>query len=346
VDHQHRKASASPGKKSGGNGGSGGCADALGNSELAELLLEQAAREEGVDETQLLFGTHPDQFWFAEDGDDDGTTTTTRRQQDDKLPGLRPKHEGKEYEDFTDGTAFVKGANDAHAVDPNDVKQGALGDCYLIAGMAAVARADPKLIEDLIKDNGDGTFDVSLYIRPSRYGYPRPVTKTVDARLAVKASGRPLYAGHGDKEDGKTELWTAIIEKTLAQHKSSYDLISGSKIGKDGFAYAGTNELLTGQIENYFSTDGMDADEALLWIDMALEEGKPVTAGTRNLKDDPALTTEAKSQNVYWNHAYAPESVDLTAETIDLQNPWGSSHVEALSGEDFIRFYRNIRIGG
>jgi len=346
VDQLHRQASQGRSKQTGGNSGNNAPAQSLGNSELAEVLLEQAAREEGVDDNQLLFGTHPDQFWFAEDGDDDSTTTTTRRTQEEELPGLRPKHEGKEYEDFENGTAFVKGANDDHAVAANDVKQGALGDCYLIAGMAAVARADPKLIEKLIKDNGDGTYDVSLYIRPHRRGYPRRVTKTVDSRLAVKYSGKPLYAGAGDKEDGKVELWSALIEKTVAQHKDSYDSISGSKIGKDGFTYSGTNELLTGKIENYFSTDNMDSDEALLWIDLALEEGNPVTTSTRNLKEDEDLTREANAKNVYWNHAYAPMSVDLDAETVDLQNPWGSSHVESLSGEDFIKYYRNIRIGG
>ena len=49
--------------------------------------------------------------------------------------------------------------------------------------MASVARANPALIEDLIHDNEDGTFDVSLFIRPDRYTRPR-VTTTVDARLA------------------------------------------------------------------------------------------------------------------------------------------------------------------
>ena len=38
--------------------------------------------------------------------------------------------------------------------------------------------------------------------------------------------------------------------------------------------------------------------------------------------------------------------MDLNAETIDLQNPWGSSHVDDLSAEDFLRFYKAIRLGG
>jgi len=346
MEHAHRTAKSSKKGSKGNGGGAAASEPALGNQEMAELLLQEAARVEGASDDQLWLPTHKDELWFAEDGDDDGGTGTTRRQQEAKLPGLRPKHEGKEYEDFENGTAFVKGEGDAHAVDANDVKQGALGDCYLIAGMAAVARADPKLIEDLIKDNGDGTFDVTLYIRPRRYARPEPVVTTVDARLAVKYSGKPLYAGLGDKEDGKEELWTALIEKTLAQQKDSYDLISGGNINKNGFNYGGSSELLTGKRENYMPTDSMDSDEALLWIDLALEEGRSVTVSSRNLKDDEDLTREANGRNVYWNHAYAPISVDLDAETMDLQNPWGSSHVEDLSGDDFLRFYRAIRIGG
>jgi hypothetical protein len=343
----HRK--SNPTKKSSKSSGGGGCATgtipALGNAEAAELLLGEAARIQGVSENQIWLPTHADEFKFANDGDGDGPGTG-RRQQDAALPALRPKHEGKEYEDFETASAFVKGEDDKNSVAANDVKQGALGDCYLIAGMAAVARADPKLIKKLITDNGDGTFDVSLYIRPDRYVRPRLVTTTVDSRLAVKHSGKPLYAGIGDQADGQDEIWTALIEKAVAQQKGSYDLISGSKINKHGFNYAGTSELLTGKRGSYLSTDGMDTDEALLQIDLALEEGRPVVASSRNLKDDPELTREANEQNVYWNHAYAPVSVDLNAETMDLQNPWGSSHVDDLSAKDFLRFYKAIRLGG
>ena len=328
---------------------------AFANSDMAKVLLDEAAHQQGIDTASLdFFGRgalngleeDPDKFWFAEDGDDDGGGGKTRRKQDLELPGLRPKHSDKEYEDFEKGIPFVKGAGDAHEVDANDVKQGALGDCYLIAGMAGVARANPEAIKDLIKDNGDGTFDVTLYLRSSRYSRPRPVVTTVDAQLAVKYSGKPLYAGLGDTADGEQELWTALIEKTVAQQKDSYDLISGGNINGDGFTFAGTTELLTGKTEGYYRTDDMDEDEALLYVNLALEEKLPVTCDSRNLKDDPDITQEANAQNVYWNHAYAPMSADLGSYTFDLQNPWGSSHVTDLSAKDFLRFYRSIRIGG
>jgi hypothetical protein len=317
--------------------------DAFSNSFLAEALLREAGAKGGLDSTfeQAGGGASLDEdFWvFAEDGDE-------RKQQKDALPGLRPKHEGSEYEDFANGVAFVQGSGDDHAVDPNDVKQGALGDCYLIAGMAAVARADPRAIQDAIKDNGDGTFDVTLFLRATRSSRPRAVTRTVDARLAVKSAGRPLYAGTGDTDGDQVELWTALIEKTVAQHKESYDLISGGNINGDGFVFAGVSELLTGKAESYMSTDRMDGDEALLYMSFALEEKKPLVASSKNIEGDEELTREANRYNVYWNHAYAPESVDLGARTVNLQNPWGSSHVRDLPIDKFLQYYKALRIGG
>ena len=309
-----------------------------------DLAAKQATRG---DMSQLwLPGEDPGKYQFAEDGDDVGSVKGPRKQQDSKLPELREKHAGSQYLDYENGAAFVKGAGDAQAVDANDVKQGALGDCYLIAGMAAVARADPAAIQKLIKDNGDGTFDVTLYLRKSAYGRPTPVVTRVDARLASKAPGSPLYAGVGDQEGGKSELWTALIEKTVAQQKGSYDKISGGNIAKDGFMFAGATELLTGKIENYYSLDRMDEDDALLTIAAALEGKKPVSVDSRNLESDAELTRQATSKNVYWNHAYAPSAVDIDARTIDLQNPWGSSHVTKLPVDLFLKYYRSIRVNG
>ena len=320
----------------------------FGNSWLAQALLEEAAKDVGGGGEDWAIGLSedPEKYVFAEDGDDVGGQTGERKQQKEGLPALRPTHENSQWEDFQGGKAFVQDEKDKHAVDPNDVAQGSLGDCYLIAGMAAVARANPEAIKKLIKDNGDGTFDVTLYIRSSAYGRPRAVTKTVDARLAVKSAGRPLYAGTGDKKGDDVELWTALIEKTLAQHKQSYDLISGGNINGNGFNFAGATELLTGEYESYQRIDTLDDDEILLNIAIALDDRKPITVDSRNIEGDEALTREANKANVYWNHAYAPQSVDLDGRTISLQNPWGSHHVTDLKVEDFKRYYKAIRVGG
>ena len=327
---------------------------ALGNSAVATALAPaKADKGPAVD----LFGAamagkeDPNKYKFAEGPEDKVAAPSNdgRMNQKAGLPALREKHAGSPYEDFKKGTSFVQGAGDKAAVDPNDVRQGGLGDCYLMAGMAGVARANPDAIQKLIKDNKDGTFDVTLYLRKSPYSRPTPVTKTIDARLPVKGPGSttPLYANTGDVgADGQTELWSALIEKTVAQHKQSYDKISGGNIAKDGFNFAGATELLTGKNESYQATDSMAGDDILLTIAAALEAKKPITVDSRDLATDPALTQQANAKNVYWNHAYAPVSVDMDKGTINLQNPWGSNHVDNLSVEDFKKFYRSIRVNG
>jgi hypothetical protein len=284
--------------------------------------------------------------------DPDADTATSappepaRKQQEAPLPELRDKHQGKnEYEDYEQLTAFIKGSSDEHEVDPNDVDQGSLGDCYFMASLAAVARANPDAIKKLITDNGDGTFKVTLYIRGHAWSKATPVTKTIDARLASKVAGTPLYSGLGDKADGKSEGWGPLLEKRLAQEKGSYHDISGGNISK-GFNYAGGFELLTGKKQKTESVSALSDDEILLVVKDALDNSKPVTCGSLSGEQSADLTTDANKHNVFWNHAYAPMAVDPGAKTISLQNPWGTSHVENLSIKDFRRFYKNIRVGG
>ncbi len=313
------------------------------NSFLLDVL-ETAVIDQGEQDSFLSFaedsvaaGFDPEQLTFAEDDD--------RKEQVAPLPGLREKHADKEYGDYEGGVAFLQGEGDKNAVDPNDVAQGALGDCYLMAGMLAVARSNPQLIQDLIVDNGDGTFAVTLYIRDSWRSAPKKVITVIDARLPEKYKGTPLYAKTGDSEGESVELWPALIEKAVAQQKGSYEQISGGNIGKDGFKFAGATELLTGEKEDYLKTSSLDEDDALLHIAIALDDHQPCTCDSKNMEDEADLAKEALAYNVYGNHAYVPGDVDLDARTIDLNNPWGSHNVENLPVADFLRFYRSIRIG-
>ena len=334
---------------SGKSGQTDNLQEQYGNEFLAGVI-ETAAADVGED--QWFSFEDPEKFEFAEDNEN--------QKQDLALPGLRDKHEkaneeaiaaGDEakyqYEDMGEGgNAFVKGEGDEHVVAANDVKQGSLGDCYLIAGMAAVARANPDAIKKLIKDNGNGTYDVTLWYRRRRDRMPQKTTVTIDLQLVAKRANLPLYAKGGDKgEDGKTEFWCALLEKALAQKKGNYNDISGGNINKGGFHFAGSMEFLTGQVESYLKVDDLEDDDIMLYVACALDDGHPVMSSTRNLKDDADLTKSANAKNVYWNHAYAPSAYDLDAMTISLQNPWGSHHVEKLSIEDYRRFYKQLRVG-
>ena len=97
---------------------------------------------------------------------------------------------------------------------PAQVRQGATGDCVLIAALRAVARNRPGDLENAIRDNGDGTLTVWLH-EASRVGDRATPTGTmleftVTASVPHDARGMVLYAQpHG-------ALWGAILEKTMA----------------------------------------------------------------------------------------------------------------------------------
>lgn len=55
-----------------------------------------------------------------------------------------------------------------HEPSINDVKQGNLGDCYLLAGVSALINEHPEKIKECMKDNGDGTVTVRFYQKYSR----------------------------------------------------------------------------------------------------------------------------------------------------------------------------------
>ena len=186
---------------------------------------------------------------------------------------------------------------------PQHATQGQLGDCYFIAGMAATARANGDDIKKLIKDNGDGTFDVTLYLRETAYSNPVPVTRTVDMRLPTTGS-KPLYGGMGNTD----ELWPAILEKRFAMEMGGYGNIEGGTV--DGLMKGnwGASEILRGKPERYFSTGRLSDDQALRMFEQALEADKPITVDSLNMADDAALAAEAKKWNVYGNHAYAVEA--------------------------------------
>jgi hypothetical protein len=136
-----------------------------------------------------------------------------------------------------------------------------------------------------------------------------------------------------------------LIEKAWAVHKGTYTGIEGGHVNDDG-KFAGAIALLTNLNEGYYTPSSIEDKKLAAMIDEALKKGWPVACDSKNLdKESAALKAEADKAGVVGNHAYAPQRVDLQGMTLDLQNPWGSSHVSGLKIADFKKFYRGLRIG-
>lgn len=90
-----------------------------------------------------------------------------------------------------------------------DLKQGAIGDCYLIAGLGSIVEREPKVIKRAILDNGDGTVTVRLFDK-SKDVPPKFSEKYVTFEKSVLKSDEGNHA--------KDTLWVQMLEKAYAIH--------------------------------------------------------------------------------------------------------------------------------
>ena len=123
-----------------------------------------------------------------------------------------------------------------------DIDQGALGDCYLISAMGAVAASNPDIIADMISvDAASGSFTVTFQ-QLQRDGSFRPVKIEVDGYMPTRRGTRRMAYALSDNtfDPNNTALWPAVIEKAYAQWKGGYDAIG------DGGISSQAMEAMTG----------------------------------------------------------------------------------------------------
>jgi hypothetical protein len=228
--------------------------------------------------------------------------------------------------------------------DPGGIQQGALGDCWFVAQMGSVSRKQPERIRSLIQNNGDGTFDITLYLRNQANDIV-PSTKTVDMMLPSAGVG-PIYARPG--KDVK-EYWAALLEKRLAMETGSYESIRGSKISEGLDNYQGGMELLTGRRASVLRTAARPKDELLTTMKEVLDDGRPISAQSHSYPDGHELSAAADKKGVFWNHEYTVLDVDVNAATVTLHNPHGvgkAYEIKDLLVDDFVDYYQSVQMGG
>lgn len=202
------------------------------------------------------------------------------------------------YESFAGNPLFSDAGPAA-----DDVIQGEIGDCYMLAVLSSLAKINPTRIRESVVDLGDGTYAVQFARGRSR------VYLRVDADLpAWPGGGVPAYAYFGAQDS----MWVAVIEKAYAAYRRG---------GRDG--YAG---LDLGWMRETYRAFGLptrtfratSSSLLLTVIHRELTAGRSVTIGTyESVAGAPVVS----------GHAYAVESVEFDAwgnpVAVVLRNPWG-----------------------
>ena len=197
------------------------------------------------------------------------------------------------YRNFASVPLFVQGP------EYNDISQGAVGDCYYLATLAALAQSDPGLVRQMIAPLGDGTFAVR-FMNGSQEVYLR-----LDADLPV-SGGSLAYADCGPDH----ELWVPLMEKAWAYYRTrqnSYASISGGWMG-DVFP------VLSG-VGSEYRTPSQLGSGAYSYLNTQLQAGRGITAGSKSAAGGP----------IVGGHAYMVKAVSVEGgvQYVTLYNPWG-----------------------
>ncbi|MCR5278235.1 MAG: hypothetical protein K6E19_02230 [Lachnospiraceae bacterium] len=98
----------------------------------------------------------------------------------------------------------------AHEPTINDLRQGKVSNCYMLASTTGLINYDPQIIKDCLKDNGDGTVTVRLY-KPSerRDGLPVPMFVRIPKRIPKLITGGDILSSGA--------VWMQLIERAAAQ---------------------------------------------------------------------------------------------------------------------------------
>ena len=195
------------------------------------------------------------------------------------------------------------------AVLVGQVNQGTLGDCGLVASLAAVVNSDPSWVRDHVMVNANGTVTVVLY---DPDGKRVPVTVTAD--LPTEDGGnyqyvRPTGVGTNLNQSGSSNAnWAAYVEKAQAQFHRSGDYRAGTYGSVAGINTSTALHELTG------SGRGLDSAGALA----AVRSGKAVVVGTPG-----EWPKGARPTGFHTGHAYTIVSSHQNG-TVTLRNPWGT----------------------
>lgn len=251
-----------------------------------------------------------------------------------------PKKENKKNDNFLRKQKIYDKKNDSYSIytqgdgddadlDINDIVQGALGDCFLLSSIAAVAKANPSIIQNIISYNDQDEYvTVTLHIRQADGSRVATQIK-VDFYFPIgQVSEKFAYAKGGDGE-----LWVMIIEKAYAKEMGGYDVISKGGDALEALA------VLTGREGN---RQVIESDDVLLGrlLKDLIEGNDSAVAETKKKNEIKGYSTEVVSSEdpslgdyiilpnrykLVCGHAYSIIGVNTDKKIVKLYNPHGSN---------------------
>ena len=301
---------------------------------------------------KVLFGNRSNQWYTGSDSIRDtlgnlaaGTSSTDMSLLIGKhfLGTDRPAIESNDTGTYTraGGTLFKNG------VSRDDIDQGAVGTCFVLAALSGTANDKPSAINNMFTDNGDGTWSVKF----TTNGDTDYVT--VDRMMATATNGRYLYANDGGDNSAQNvvaannELWGALAEKAYAQLNES------NEIGQDGTnsyggisggwsATATTHITGIGASWGQASVSGAGSSVSSAELQALVNSNRVVTVGGFDASADGPYVGATNVQSGIRSHAYAITGYNPANGRYTIHNPHDRNHL-SLTHAQLVELNASIR---
>jgi len=208
------------------------------------------------------------------------------------------------YETFSNRPLFS-----SQGPSEEDLSQGTLGDCWVLAGLGSTARVAPDIIRSRVVDFGDGTYGVRLEDPDLGSRFFR-----VDNDLPVSQNGNTFteYTAVGIENS----VWVAIMEKAYAHFRVP---------GADSYG-----SLEGGFLSDTYRALGLDPELVLF---SPLSNATEMSDTIREMVDSGsaagiAIYTAGAGVPLVESHQFILLDYELDAitglvRTVTLRNPWG-----------------------
>jgi hypothetical protein len=245
---------------------------------------------------------------------------------------------------------FLREASDATEVSSRDVQQKGVGDCYMMAALAALTDTPDgrSLVRSAISENRNDKGEVVSYTVTLHKPESHWLRAKTFSDVSVTVDGTYVI-GHAVPRDGSglNEVWPLVIEKAYAQYNGGYNAIGHGGNASDAM------EILTGReatrtslrwaasLFRSFPSERLQGD---------LAAGKLIVLQTRREIGRSAnfrAATNRDSHGLQGDHAY---EVTGTEERdghvfVRLHNPWGHDEPGLVPFDELSTWFDSIHVG-
>jgi hypothetical protein len=208
-----------------------------------------------------------------------------------------------------------------NGINPMDIKQGKLGNCWLLSSIASVAE-HPKLIERIILTKSYNNFG---YYRLKLCKMAKWKTIVIDDYIPCFPFGETIFSRNSEKE-----IWVLLLEKAFAKLFGSYNRLIGGDCQQGLIDLTGCPTISL-DLTSEKMKEKIKSGE--LWR-MIVEAEKLQYIGTAGTKE---FNSEKNQKGLVREHAYSILRIvevenakfgiiggtDSTTKLINLRNPWG-----------------------